>query len=222
MEIVEGIRSPFPERRRVEDLRSPSPRTRPHLGFVRYECYLVPALLLVVLAVLVPEAHNHGWKGALVALAGIAALLAAGLGVLVGGAWLMERTGRPGSVLGAALRHGLRCLLCAGIAAGLGLALVAQHGLPVAVENGVSLVAGALGGAAGLLLHFRLGPERFWTAFGRLLFALAGSLLFGLFGILGPGNWGVDLGILVPLLIFAIFAACGRVVPPPAEDRRTP
>ena len=69
MEIVEGIRSPFPERRRVEDLRSPSPRTRPHLGFVRYECYLVPALLLVVLAVVVPEAHNHGWKGALVALA---------------------------------------------------------------------------------------------------------------------------------------------------------
>ena len=72
MEIVEGIRSPFPERRRVEDLRSPSPRTRPHLGFVRYECYLVPALLLVVLAVVVPEAHNHGWKGALVALAGTA------------------------------------------------------------------------------------------------------------------------------------------------------
>jgi hypothetical protein len=175
----------------------------------------------MALAVLIPEVHNHGWKAGLVALLGIVLALAAIIGILVGVSWLVELAGREGSAAGAAARWVgpiLRFALCACLGAGLATALVAQHGLPVRAENAVSLAGAALGGAAGAWLHLRLGPGRYWTAFGRLALALAGSLLFGLFGILGPGNWGVDLGIAVPLLVFAILAACGRIVPP-AEPR---
>lgn len=198
----------------MEDLRSPRPR-----GFVRFELYLTAAALLIALAVLVPEVRNHGWKAGLVALLGIILTLAAIIGVLVGISWLVELAGREGSAAGAAARwlgHVLRFALCACLGAGLATALAAQHGLPVRAQNVVSLAGAALGGAAGAWLRVRLGPGRYWIAFGRLALALAGSLLFGLFGILVPGNWGVDLGIMVPLLVFAILAACGRIVPPAA------
>jgi len=187
-------------------------------GFVRFELYIAASVLLIALAMVIPEVRNHGWKAGLLALLGIVLTLAAIIGVLVGISWL---AGREGSAAGAAVRsagHVLRFALCACLGAGLATALVAQHGLPVWAQNAVSLAGAALGGAAGAWLRLRLGPGRYWIAFGRLALALAGSLLFGLIGILGPGNWGVDLGILLPLLVFAILAGCGRIVPP-AEQR---
>jgi len=186
---------------------------RPDRGFVQFELYILAAVLLIVIAVVVPQARAHGWRGALVALLAIALVLAAVTGVLLGIGWLAEHGGHPG------LRwvgHLLRFALCALLGAGLGAALLALHNVPVAVENAVTLAGAVLAGAAGLWLHIRLGPGRFWTAFGRLAFALFFSVLLGLFGILGPGNWGVDLGVLLPLAVFAGFAACGRVVPPPS------
>jgi hypothetical protein len=197
---------------------APCPSEDPERGFGRYEIPILIAVLLITLAIVIPEARNNGPKGALMALLGIAGFLAAAIGILFGAGWLAGQAGRPGSLWGVALRwvgHGLRFVLFGVLAAGLGTALVALHGLSPAAENLVSLVAGALGGVAGVGLYFRWGSNRFWTAFGRFSFALMGSLLLGLLGILGPGNWGVDLGILIPLLVFGIFAAAGRVVPPP-------
>lgn len=92
---------------------------------------------------------------------------------------------------------------------------MAGHGLSPVTQNLVSLAAGVLGGLFGGFLHHRLGPARFWPAFGLFCLTLLGSFLGGILGILGPENWGVDIGIMIPLLIFAILAAAGRIVPPP-------
>jgi hypothetical protein len=186
---------------------------------VRFEFYLLAAFLGLTLAVVVPEARTHGLRGALLVLAGSAGVLGAGFALLAGATWMLEETGRPdtaGSAARAWVGGLLRFGLCGCIAALVCGSLVAWHGLSLAAENGVTLGAGAVGGAAGVLLHLRLGPERYWTAFGRLAIALLASLLFGLLGILGPGNWGVDLGILAPLGVFVLLAAAGRIVPPPA------
>lgn len=189
---------------------------RPDRGFVQFEWYLLAAVLLVALAVVVPEARRHGPQGALVALGWVAGVLIAALGLLLGATWLLGRDG-PRRWLGALFRG-----LGAGfLAALLGTALVHGHGLTAAGEDRVGLGAGILGAVAGALLHRRLGPARFRTAFRRFCLALLGSLLFGILGILGPGDWGVDLGILAPLLVFALLAACGRIVPP-AGDRPEP
>jgi len=59
-------------------------------------------------------------------------------------------------------------------------------------------------------------PRRanFWPACRRLAYALLGSLAGGILGLLAPGTWGVAVGILVPLGIFAALAAAGKIVPP--------
>jgi hypothetical protein len=181
-------------------------------GFVRHDYYISAALLLVTLAVVVPKAHSHGLKGALLALAGVAAVVVAGAALLLGATWMLERGG-----LRRWLGHGLRGLGFGLLGAVLGTTLVHGHGLSVAGENRASLLAGILGALAGMLLHRRLGPERFWPAFGRFGFALLGSLVFGCLGILA-GDWGVSLGVLAPLVVFAILAASGRIVPPSGRD----
>lgn len=182
-------------------------------GFFRYDYTILAAILCLVLAVVVPQAHKHGLKGALVALAGVGGVLAGGLGLLIGGSWLLDRKERPG--WGDWVRRGFGhvfgfCLFGL-LASAVAAALVGQHGLSPAAENRVALCAGILGGLSGERVRHRLGPERFWPAFGLLGFALLGSLLGGILGILGPGNWGVDIGVLTPLLIFAALSAAGRI-----------
>jgi hypothetical protein len=192
---------------------------------VRYEIYLLAAGILITLAVVVPAARSHGLVAALAALLCIVAILGAGLALLVVSGWLLERAQGPKSAWGtvlAGLGHLLRFGLCALVASLLASALVAWHGLSLPAENRVALVSGILGGAAGVWLHLRLGSARFWTAFGRLALALLASFLLGILGILGPGNWGVDLGILAPLLVFGFLAAAGRIVPPPEGGRPSP
>jgi hypothetical protein len=168
--------------------------------------FIGAALLLLTLAVVVPQAQKHGFKGALVALLFVAAVVAAVVLAL-------PTAGRTG-VLVRLVGHGLRFLLFGFITSLVAAALVIWHGLGVHLEDALSLGAGALGGAGGCLLYHRLGAERFWIFFGRLCLALVGSLFGGFFGILVPGNWGVDLGVLVPLLVFLILMATGRIIPP--------
>ena len=198
---------------------SPSPASRPDRGFVRHDFFILAAIVCITLAVAVPQALRHGPKGALLALLGVAGVLVMGAGVLFAITWLTEQRGRTD--LGGrdtAFRwvgHLLRFILFGLLASVLGAALMAGHGLSPATENLVALVSGILGGVGGGLLYHRLGPARLWPAFGRFCLALLGSFVGGILGILGPGNWGVALGILIPLLIFAILAAAGRIVPPP-------
>ena len=182
-------------------------------GFVRHDFHIALAILLLTLAVGVPQALKHGLRGALTAVAGLVCGLAVLAGLLLGATWLLERGGARNGGPAAWLALGLRFLLFGLISALLGDALVLWHGLGPGGEDLATLGAGVLGGTCGCFLYQRLGPPRFWPAFGRFCLALLGSLAGGLLGILGPGNWGVDLGILVPLLIFAILAARGRIVP---------
>ena len=197
---------------------SPFPAPRSDRGFVRHDLFILAAVVFLALAVVIPQALKHGLKGALIALLGVAAVLAAVVGVLFAITWLIEQVGRPGTGgRGALFRwvgHLLRFILFGFLASLIGAALVVWHGLSPAMQDLVSLAFALFGGGVGSLLYHRLGPARFWPAFGLFCLALLGSFLGGILGILGPGNWGVDIGILVPLLIFAILAASGRIVPP--------
>jgi len=182
---------------------------------------ILVALLLVVLAVVLPAFLQRGWRQGMLALGLVAALALALVALAWTLGWLLGTHGGEGcgwrSRFLAASGHLFRFLLCGLIAAILGVALIAEHGLGVGVENSVAAVSGGAGGLAGCLLYWRLGARRFWTAFRRLGLALLGSFLGGILGLLGPEKWGVTLGVLVPLLVFAIFASAGRIVPPRAE-----
>jgi len=196
-----------------------SPRRR--AGFVNHNAMILVALVGLILAVVLPQMLRHGWRRALLAFLGLSLVIAVGVGVLVGFLWLLENVGREGKGWrDRALRglgHVLRFLLFGFIAAILGVALVGGHHFGVGVENAVSALCGLLGGGAGCLWHHRLGASRFWVAFRRFGLALLGSFIGGILGILGPEPWGIPLGILLPLLAFAILAILGRIVPP-VED----
>lgn len=196
----------------------PYPVPAPRPGFVRYELYLGASLLVVILAVVVPQAVKHGFKGALFALLGLAGVVAGAVLVLLALNWLVEALQGPkagwAGMLARLVGFALRFLLFGLITALVAEALILWHGLGVHLEDAVALGAGALGGAGGCLLHHRLGAGRFWLVFGRLCLALVASLFGGLLGILIPGNWGVDLGVLAPLLVFGVLVAAGRIVPP--------
>ena len=188
-------------------------------GFVRHDLFIAAAVLCLALAVVIPQAQKHGLKGALLALLLVAGGLAAVVGVFVAIGWLIELATSPASGWRARILRwagdGLRFALFGLIASALGAGLCVFHGLARTTEDLIGLGAAGLGGVVGCLIHHRLGPVRFWPAFRRFCLALLGSFLGGMLGILGPGNWGVTIGILVPLLIFGILAAVGRIVPPP-------
>ncbi len=200
--------------------RSSAQAMGPGQGFVRYDLFIAVAMLCLALAVIIPQSQKHGLKGALLALLLMGGLLAAVVGVLVAFGWLIELAGSPVSGWrGKAIRgagHALRFGLFGLIASALGAGLCVFHGLARATEDFIILGAGLLGGGSACLLHHFLGPARFWPAFRRFCLALLGSFLGGILGILGPGNWGVTIGILVPLLLFTLLAALGRMAPPPA------
>ena len=124
----------------------------------------------------------------------------------MGPAW----SGRIVRFLGFVLRAGL----CAFIGMLLASGLVANHRLGPRMENLAALGAGILGGGCGAWLHWRLGPERFWRGFRMFSLALLGSLAGGILGILLPEPWGVDAGIILPLLLFLGLAVTGRLGEP--------
>ena len=185
-------------------------------GFVQFEWFILAAVLLTVLAVVLPEARKHGLMGALVALGWVAGVAAGAAGLLAAGTWMLGQGG-----LRRWLGAGFRFLAAGFVAAVLASALAHGHGLSATGEDRAALAAGVLGAVAGTLLHRRLGPARFWPVCRRFGLALLGSFLLGILGILGPGEWGVDMGILIPLLVFAILAASGRIVPPPEPGGNT-
>ena len=196
----------------------PSWPQRLESGFVRFDLYILLALILLSLAIIVPQYLKHGPKGAFIAFLGVAGTVIGGIAVLLFVAWLAENIGRKGTgKVDLVLRgagHLLRFLLFGLIASIIATGLVAGHDLKADGENLVSLCAAGAGGAAGSLLFHHLGSARFWPAFGWFCLALLGSLFGGILGLLGPGSWWTDAGILVPLLIFTVLAAMGRIAPP--------
>jgi hypothetical protein len=178
------------------------------------------AVILVALAVIIPQAHKYGWRGALLALVMVLAVLAALVGVLVGLFWLAEQLHNPGTGWrGRAFRllgHLLRFALCAAIGAILMSGLLAEQGLGTRLMDALAAVAGLLGGVVGGLAYRAWGAARFWVVFRRFCMTLLGSFFGGILGLLAPGRWGVPLGILLPLLLFALLFLAGRILPPPA------
>ena len=187
-------------------------------GFIRYELYILVAFLLVALAVTVPKLLQGDWKGA--ALSG---LFLMGVALTVGGcflllAWMQANVGRPGTgwcdKAWRGLGHGLRFILLGSLGLIVATAILARHRLGPVSENAILLFFAAACGTTGAILYRRLGKTRFWQAFAKLFLALLGSLFGGLLGMLGPEPWAVDAGILVPILLFIVLAAMGRIVPP--------
>lgn len=192
------------------------------LGFARPDLLVLPALALVILAIIVPEFILHGWRQGLLAIlwvgGGIVAILAV-FAVLV---WLLDggsgKKGGWGDRLSRTIRFLLRGVLFGLVASILATALVSGHGLGVHEVDRVSWISGLVGGLAGSLIHVRLGPSRFWPGFSRFCIALGASLVLGILGLLVPGEWGPDVGILLPLLVFAILAMAGRILPPRSSN----
>lgn len=178
-------------------------------GFVRYDWILLIALLLLVVLAVGPAWALHGGARALRNLAWIGVWVGAGLVLLLLVVWLSDP--QKGETSASAwLRNAtvflLRFLLFAFLGAGLGAALAAGPGYSASVQNGASLTGGAVFGVLGNALYWRLGPTRFWPGFGRFMLALLASFMLGLLGLLVPGDWGVDAGILLPLAVFLVLA----------------
>jgi vacuolar-type H+-ATPase subunit I/STV1 len=188
-------------------------------GFVRHDLFLLVALVLLALAIAVPRLLQGQWKGALLGLLVLAGVVLGGLGLLLAMDWLQQASDRPArgwsDRLARALGHLLRFVLFGLIGAVAASALAVNHGLGA---HGQDLAAAGTGLAAGLLgtaLYLHLGEARFWPAFRWFGLALLGSFLAGILALLGPEPWSVDAGILIPLLVFLVFALRGRVAPAP-------
>ena len=176
-------------------------------GFVRHDWALLIALLLFVALAVVPAWALHGGAQALRNLAWIGVWVGAGLVLLFLVVWLSDPQKGETSAsawLRSATAFLLRFLLLAFLGAALGAALAAGPGYSASVQNGASLTGGAVFGVLGNWLYWRLGPTRFWPGFGRFMLALLASFVLGLLGLLIPGDWGVDAGILLPLLGFLV------------------
>ncbi len=190
-------------------------------AFARPDLMILVAFLLVLLAVVIPEWRLHGARQGLMAIIRVGGWAAALLVILFLAVWLLEGGPREDGGWRAAFSHGfgylLRFLISALIAAVLGAALAGGHGLGPELENRIALGAGLLGGLSGSFLSRGLGPARFWAVLGRFCVALLGSFVLGILGLLLPGTWGPDLGILLPILCFAALVLTGRVVPPRAS-----
>jgi hypothetical protein len=191
-------------------------------GFARPDLLISAALALMILAIVVPEFVLHGERQGFMAILWVAGGIVAIAVLFAAAVWLLDggtgRKGGWGDRLSHAIRFLLRGILFGLMASILATALVSGHGLGVRRVDQVSLGAGLAGGLVGSLLHARLGPSRFWACFSRFCIALGGSLVLGILGLLVPGAWGPDAGILLPLLVFVVFALAGRIVPPRPKD----
>ncbi len=190
-------------------------------GFVRHDCFILAALILVALALVLPRLAHGDWKGALVSLLLLVGAVGAVVGCLLFIGWMAQLLEEPGTgwrgrAVGL-LGHLLRFLLCGLIGAVLASGLAANHRLGAQGQNVAGALGGLLAGALGVALYRRLGGARFWPSFGKFAFALLGSFFGAIFGLLGPEPWSVDLGVGVPLILFAILALMGWVVPKPAD-----
>ncbi len=182
---------------------------------MRYDYYLVLALVLVALALVVPRLLRGDWLGALVSFLSLAGLVLAVLGILVASLWLYEQSdgaGR-GHKLSMAVGFLLRFVLFGSIGAVIASGLAANHHLGGRGENLAGGIAGGLAGFLGTGLYHRLGKARFWPVFGWFALSLLGSFMGTILGILGPEPWSVDAGILIPLVLFLALALAlsGRI-----------
>lgn len=188
--------------------------TRRSPGFVRHDFLLLAALLLMALVIAVPRLLRGEVRGALAGLLVLALVVLAGLALLLVAGWLSGAADRPAEGWSAraarAVGHLLRFALFGFIAALVAAALAANHGAGPRGQDGAALLAGVLGGLAGLGLHLRLGAARFWPAFRRFALALLGSFVLGVLALLGPAPWSVDAGVLLPLLAFLVLALRAR------------
>jgi len=189
---------------------SKAPRAR--AGFVRYELYLLLALVLVAAAVVVPHLVRDEVLGSLAALGILLGVVAAGVGVLYLVAWLAGAVAEAGwsDRIARGLGHLLRFALGAVIGMFVVTALVANHQKGPRAENLGALVGGLLGGAAGTLLYLKLGKERYWRGFAWFALALLGSLAGGILGILLPEPWDIDLGVMAQLALFVVLVLVVR------------
>ena len=204
---------------------SPSEPPSKQAAFARPDLLILGAFLLLLLAVVVPAWILHGPRQGLLAALRVGAWAAAIVGVLFLAVWLLEggqwRGGRRAG-LSQGWGHLGRFLASGSVAAILGAALVGGHGLGPALENRIALAAGLLGGLAGGGLGLGWGAARFWVVFRRFCLALLGSFVLGILGLILPGTWGPDLGILLPILVFIALALGGRVLPPRGASAAPP
>ena len=207
-----ATRNPVPPRARGTARRA---------GFARHDLFILAALVLLALAIVLPRLLHGQWLRALLGLLVLAGAVLGGLGLLLAVDWVQQQSDRPAGgwqrVLSRAVGDLGRVCLFGFIGAALASALAANHRLGPRLEDRAALGLGALGAAGGLALYHRLGKARFWPAFGWFALALLGAFAGGILGLLGPDPWGVDLGILAPLLLFLVLALLGHVAPAPVR-----
>lgn len=183
-------------------------------GFVRHDWAILAAVALLLLAAGVPLLLQRRWEMAAWALLKVLLGLAAALAMLVAMSWMAAAD--PGS---SRLRRaaGMLLVLLAGAAVGavVGTALAAGAGYAALGQDRGMFLGAGFGGMAALVSRRALGEPRHWMAFRRLLLAMLGSLFLSLLALMLPWAWGVDAAILLPLAVFAILAAAGRLLPPP-------
>lgn len=192
--------------------------TRPGAGFVRHDLLILAALLLLALAIAGPRLLGGDWRGALTGLLVLVLAVLGGLALLLAAGWLAGAAERPArgwsDRLARAVGHLLRFALFSLVGALLASALAANHGAGARGQDRAALLAGGLGGLLGTGLYLHAGTAHFWPAFRRFSLALLGSFILGVLALLGPAPWSVDAGVLLPLLLFLVFALRAR----PAED----
>ncbi|WP_257310479.1 hypothetical protein [Geothrix fuzhouensis] len=208
----------------------PIPRPGRRAGFVRHDLFLLATLVFLALAVVLPRLLHGQWKGAMLGLLILGGTVLAGILLLLAVDWLQQPSDRPvqgwSERLACAIGHLLRFALFGSIGAIIASALAANHRVGAHGENLAAAVTGVLAGLLGTALYLHLGKTRFWPGFRRFALASLGAFFGGIIGILGPDPWGVDAGILLPLVVFLVLALLGRIAPaPPVEipdSRRGP
>lgn len=191
-------------------------RTTPNNGHARPELLILVACIGIGLATAIPAFQKQGVKGALIALATTFGTVIGGIAAIILLIWLFhnihrEVANRQDLLIRSLARLFLFAFFCfCGIFMALPIAVVPELGKS---EPASYLVAAVLA-ITFYLLHFKLGSDRFWPAFGKFCGTLVVSLFAGMFGMLSPGPWGIRLGAALPLLIFGVLLAYGKIVPP--------
>lgn len=205
-------------------------------GFVRHDLQIVLAIIGISLAVGIPQYLKHGIVGALGSVLLTAGIIVGGVALLILVVWLFLNAGREGTgwrdLIFRGAGHLVRFLAFAFFGFLFGMPAIFLFGsrLGARLKDLVALTLIVLAGLVGSFLYHRLGGERLWPAIGKFCLALVCSLFGGMAGMSSPDDWVSEVAALVPIAIFFVLAAMGKIVPPrqpkeeqaEAEDHKSP